>query len=240
METMNVESDKKLQESLAELSEANRQMDISENRKTTQDEVFADIIYKCYKEMYANAQPSADYDVLLKLAKEGKEDKKHPFYSQYYLSHDEYQYIIEKYLETYNLKCRWYDHVDAVLRWLDEPIVDKYIERDGDQPGYRGYEHLAPLKEVIGEDAYNKTIDYINKAKNFYRFDRTESGFHWAMMNCSPCSNKQTVIDYWKSQGVDLEIEDRDPDFFYDRYYCGITEKEAKEEYEYFEGDSEE
>ena len=69
METMNVESDRKLQESLAELSEANRQMDISENRKTTQDEVFADIIYKCYKEMYANAQPSADYDVLLKLAK---------------------------------------------------------------------------------------------------------------------------------------------------------------------------
>ena len=90
--------------------------------------------------------------------------------------------------------------------------------------------HVAGSKTVekIGEDAYNKTIDYINKAKNFYRFDRTESGFHWAMMNCSPCSNKQTVIDYWKSQGVDLEIEERDPDFFYDRYYCGITEKELE------------
>ena len=52
METMNVESDRKLQESLAELSEANRQMDISENIKTTKDEVFGDIIYKCYKEMF--------------------------------------------------------------------------------------------------------------------------------------------------------------------------------------------
>ena len=29
-------------------------------------------------------------------------------------------------------------------------------------------------------------------------------------MNSSPTSNKQTVIDYWKSQGKDIEIKDFD------------------------------
>lgn len=227
------EYNKKIQDSYDEYQEKRQEsesVNIKNNILSTRDEFFADIVYKCYKEMYANAQPPVDYDVLLKLAKEGKEDKKHPFYSQHYLSHEEYQYIIEKYLDTYNLKCPWHDHIDCLFRWLDDPVIDKYIERNGDEPGYRGYEHLKPLKEILDEESYNKVIDYINKCKDFYQFNRDETAFHWAMMNCSPCSNKKTVMDYWKEQGIDIEIEDRDPKYFYDRYYYGLTEKEAKDE----------
>jgi hypothetical protein len=29
-------------------------------------------------------------------------------------------------------------------------------------------------------------------------------------MNYSPCTNRQVVLDYWKSQGIDLQIPDDD------------------------------
>jgi hypothetical protein len=35
-------------------------------------------------------------------------------------------------------------------------------------------------------------------------------------LGCSPTTNKETVINYWKTQGVDLDIVDRDPNTFYE------------------------
>lgn len=215
---------------MAKMEQDNKTFNISNNTKSTHDGVFADIIRKCYKEMYANAQPPVDYDELIELAKAGKEDKQHPFYTQHYLSAEEYKYILEKYVESYRIKSDWHDHVDTIIDWFDEPIVDKYIEENDDEPGYRSYENLTPLIKLIGEESFNVVIDYINKAKNFYKFGRNlESSFNWAIMQCSPTSNKQTVIDYWKTKGVELEIKDRDPEYFYDRYYLGLTEETTKE-----------
>lgn len=194
---------------------------LKDNTKSNKDEVFSEAIYKCYKEMYANAQPPVDYDELIKLAKEGKEDKNTPFYMQHYISEEEYKYIIEKYIHSYGLKDEFPDHCDVILRYFDDGTIDKYIERNGDEPGYRGYEKLKPLKELIGEEHYNIVIERVKQAQGFYKFNRDESSFHWNMMYSSPCTNKQTVIDYWKSQGVDLVIEDRDDEMIFDRYYYG-------------------
>ena len=62
--------------------------DLKNNIKSTKDEIQKEAVYRCYKEMYANAQPPVDYDELLKLAKKGKEDEHHTFYSQHYMSQE--------------------------------------------------------------------------------------------------------------------------------------------------------
>ena len=53
-------------------------------------------------------------------------------------------------------------------------------------------------------------LDLISKCKNFYIRNGDENTFRINVMNSSPTSNKQTVIDYWKSQGKDIEIKDFD------------------------------
>ena len=213
-------------------------MNIEDNIKTTKDEIFAEAVYRCYKEMYANAQPPVDYDELLTKAKNGEEDPKHPYYSQHYLSQKEYGYIIEKYVESYGLKDKFPDHCDAILRYFDDGSIDKYIKGKNGFPGHRGYEHLAPLKELIGEEHYNIVVERVKQAQGFYRFNRDETGFHWAMMNCSPCCNSETVKKYWKEvEGVDIDIIERSEDDLYYRYYCG--ESENPEEEDYIESDDE-
>lgn len=198
--------------------------DLKNNINSTKEKVQENAVYQCYKEMYANAQPPVDYDKLVELAKAGKEDHKHPFYTQHYLTTEEYQYIKEKYIDAYGMREQFTDHCDVILRYFDEGTIDKYVERDGDSPGYRSYEDLPPLKDLIGEEHYNIVVNRVKQAQGFYRFNRDESAFNWAMMYSSPTSNKQQVIDYWKSQGIDITIDDKfrkNDSYLFDRYYFG-------------------
>lgn len=200
---------------------------IKENKNVTRDNIMSEAVYRCYKEMYANAQPPADYDELLKLAKEGKDDRNDPIYNHHYLSEKEFSEIIEKYLHAYGMEEEFTSDIEALERWLDDPVIDKYIERDGDNPGYRGYEHLPKLSELIGDEHAKIVMDYIDKCKHFYRFNRDEQQFRMAMcFGASPTCNKKTVIDYWKKQGVDLDIKERSDTDIYYRYYEGLEESD--------------
>lgn len=200
---------------------------IKDNKNVTRDAIMSEAIYRCYKEMFANAQPPANYDELLKIAKAGEEDKKYPIYTQHYLSEKEYTEIVNKYLDAYRFEEQFTSDIEALERWLNKPIVDKYIDGTEDSPGYRGYEHLPNLTELIGNKNAELVFDYINKCKNFYRFNRDEQQFRMNMaFGCSPTCNKQQVIDYWKSQGVDIEIKDRSDEDIYYRYYEGIEEND--------------
>ena len=52
-------------------------------------------------------------------------------------------------------------------------------------------------------------LNTITNCKEFYRFDREESDFNCSVaLGASPTSNKETVIEYWKSQGKNIEIID--------------------------------
>jgi hypothetical protein len=172
-------------------------------------------ILKCYKELYKMAQPSADLDELIRLAKEGKEDSKMPFYRQHYLSQENYVYICDMFMDAYNIKCPWEDHCDTVISYLENGgKKDKYIKPDN-APGYRGYEDTPKLSDVIGEENAKKAIDLIKECRGFYRLNSEENSFRFTVMDASPTTNKQEVIDYWKSQGKDVKIKDIDVDKIY-------------------------
>ena len=62
----------------------------------------------------------------------------------------------------------------------------------------------------------------MENCKNYYRYDREESNFSARVaLGCSPTSNQKTVIDYWKKQGVDVEIVERNPRLLWDMDYYG-------------------
>ena len=179
--------------------------------------ILEEAVHRCYKEMYAKAQPPADWDEILEKAKRGEEDKNFPFYRQHYLSQEEYVDIVENYIYAYHIRRNTKDHMDLVKDYfVNGGTKDKYVEEHDDEyghhPGYRGYEKVAPLKqqmeelisdkydlscyEDLAEDLLNVILETLENCTNFYGSEHEECSFRFTVMNYSPTSNKQDVIDY--------------------------------------------
>ena len=207
-------------------------------------------IHDCMAEMYAKAQPMADYDNLIEEYKAGKIGKDEKIYERHYLSQEEFNYILEKYKKAYRLVNEWNSDLDVVLNYLIEGgTKDKYIEEVKDEngkivePGHRGYEKVEPIKTQIlnivkDEEVASKLTDIvigtINDCKKFYCFDREDSDFSVAIaLGASPTSNPETVKQWWKENyDVDVEIEERNPLLLWDMdEYGDEFEDIMKEEY---------
>lgn len=226
------------------------------NKMLNRREVLDKAIHDCYREMYAKAQPSADWDQIVQEFKDGKRDKDERVYEQHYLSQEEYTYIVEKYLNAYNILSHWKEDVEVVEEYLREGgSKDKYIPDEYDDngelvsPGHRGYEKVLPIKEQILQEmskwlskeesqtaANNITkivMDTIDECKKFYRFDREESSFRiTAALGASPTSNPESVKKYWKEKtGEDIQIEERNPKLF---WYIdeGYTDEDLEYEFD--------
>jgi hypothetical protein len=195
-------------------------------------EIIKRAYHECMVEMYAKAQPSADYNQLLEDVKNGKIGKDERVYERYYLSQEEFKYILNKYKDAYNIKSHWKDDVEVIEKYIEEGgVKDKYIPSYEDEngnfhPGYRGYEDVAPLKDrlfdileeygLYDENMHNKlydtVVDTIDTCKNFFKFDSEETSFDCSVaLGPSPNSCAEAVIQYWAHQGVDIEIKERNP-----------------------------
>jgi len=223
--------------------------------RLNREDIFRKAFHDCMKEMYAKSQPSADYDQLLEDYKSGKIGKDERVYERYYLSWDEFLYIRDKYAEAYGMTKTWIPNIEVLEQYLIEGgTKDKYIPEQIDEngfkhPGYRGYEKVAPLKDQIREimkdfdmsdcaqnvanEIYEKVMENIKNCKDFYRFDRERDDFDCNIaLGASPTSNPKSVIEYWKSQGKNIVIEERNPLLFWEQDEYGEEFEEImKDEY---------
>lgn len=192
--------------------------------KLEKEDILWEARMRCMKEMYAKAQPSVDYDEIYSYYKKCKEEGKEPerIYNRYYLSQEEFTYIRQKYVDAYMMHNPFREDCDLIIdnmekgtirnKWIPEH-TDKY----GTHPGYRGYEDVPSLKEIIGEENANKVIEYIKDRRDFYRYNTDEEKFTFSVtLSDSPTSNAEEVIEYWKSQGRELKI---DPRHYDDNYF---------------------
>ena len=105
---------------------------------------------------------------------------------------------------------------------------DAYIDENGQYNfGHKDFAPVPPLKDIIGEDAANEVIGFVTARRNFYKFDRAGSDFKALVsLSDSPTSNYAKVVEYWKTQGVDLNINKREltDDRFWDEEH-GISEE---------------
>ena len=200
------------------------------------DKVISQAYHDCMKEMYAKAQPSADFDQIIENYKNGTYAKDERVYDRHYLSCEEFSYIIDKYVDAYRIKSEWKSHMELVEDYIKvqgtkDVYKEAYTDSKGNwHPGTRNYEIVPSIKRQfikylkdnrslneedavkLAEDMSNIVYETVDNCKNFYSFHREESSFRGSVaLGCSPTSNKKTVIDYWKSQGVDLEIVDKNP-----------------------------
>ena len=223
-----------------------------------------EVLYKayedCIREMFAKAQPSADWDNIIEEYKAGKIDEKKdgPIYDRHYLSAEEYKYILDKYMKAYRIESEWKENIEIVEEYLNKGgHKDKYIkdweDEHGHHPGYRSYEIVPPLKKLIadyirgnmiikGEPEYNiqrwaKSItdivmNDISTCKNYYSFNVDEQKFrNTVCMRCSPTGSIETVKKWWKDHyDIDIEIEERNPLLFWEQDYYGDEFEKIMEE----------
>lgn len=220
----------------------------------TRKEILTNAFNACFREMYAKAQPEADWDNLIEEYKTGKIKKNESIYDRHYLSIDEFLYIRDKYKEAYNIKSHWKEYIEVLEDYLvNGGNKDKYIkdweDEHGHHPGYRSYEEVPPLKEQIlaimkdfdcsecaanvGEQIYNKVMETIKSCKDYYRFDREEDDFDCNIaLGASPCTDAETVKKWWKDNyNYDVEIEEHNPKLFWYRDN-GYTDEDLAEEFD--------
>lgn len=211
-------------------------------------DMMSQAIHDCLREMYAKAQPSIDYDELIKKVKSGEveDSNENPVYNRHYLSMQEFDYIREKWAEAYGFKPTWKPNIELLESYLKEGgTKDKYIPDRMDKtgfvhPSYRSYEKIKPLidqfTDIVGQEkaqeVYKVMMNTINECKNFYAFDREYNDFCCAIaLGASPTSNPNTVIKYWKEHGVEMEpIEERNPLLFWEMDEYGDEFEEAMED----------
>ena len=213
--------------------------------KIRREKIIEQAYNECLQEMYAKAQPPADFKKLVEDVKEGKitDTDKEPIYSQHYLSHEEFEYIRNKYIEAYGLKNNWEPHINIVKGYfIGEGKKDIWVEGKTDingikHSGYRSYENVPHIKETVskilkeelGEDneliakkISHTIIQYIDNCKEYYNLDVEKQSFSASIaLGCSPSSNKDSVIEYWKKQGKEFEIKEKNPDLLWDMDYYG-------------------
>lgn len=173
----------------------------------TRDSVIEKAVIECLTEMYAKSQPSADFNEL-RIQYSGTDT---PFYQWYYLSTEEFHYILNKYIEAYGMKDSKKEYLELIIDNLKKGyFVDDYKpsweDEYGYHPGYRDYKDETSLIEKIGKEAADKVFEILNERNNFYKTDREESSFSATIaLGCSPTSNEQTVKEHWG----DIEINPR-------------------------------
>lgn len=211
-------------------------------KKINIDIVIEQVMHDCLCEMYKKAQPSADYDEYVRKLKSGelKEERGKEIYRRHYLPRKQYYSILNKYIDAFKLKDRWNDHIDMVIDYLGENAKEEVSVRKDGFPPTREYRQLDDISVIfedclktkfatligfeISEEELNEVSNELKEAllqrietcRTHFRSDYEVSYFEFNIASVSPTLNKEEVIDYWKTKGVDIEIIDRDTDEYYD------------------------
>ena len=211
----------------------------------TRREVLSNAVTECLKELYSWATPKIDWEEFLKENKIYTEkytkwevlENRPPIleycgprpYEFYYLPSDIFNDIKESYVYAYKLdgQKELLDTIEILKNYCKEPIVDKYIEGKGNEPGYRGYDHPDNLEKeifkVIDDNIplyqpprklvsglQDKFFEFLDMAGNFFNWNGDLNSFYMSVcLGASPNSNKQAVIDNWKKyRKQDIEIDE--------------------------------
>lgn len=217
----------------------------------TRRDIIQEAYNACMREMYAKAQPSADYDAIVAGVKDGtiQDSDKDPVYARYYLSQEEFKYILDKYIKAYGMEKKWNSYVGIIETYLKggghrevsannrkelicvPHIKEAFTEEIYDNFGNILGEDTGMLSEILS----NKVLEYVQWCRDFYIVDGEADSFSASVaLGASPTSNPDTVIEYWRKQGVEVDIEWRNPLLLCDMdEYGNDFDEYMEEEYGY-------
>lgn len=152
-------------------------------------------------------------------------------YEFYYLPSEIQKDIADSYVYAYKFdnQQELLDTIEILKNYCRKPIVDKWIEGNGDSPGHRGYDHPDNLeKELttlikmycddseadfigVAKEMQSKFFEFLDMAGNFYNWNSELSTFNMnVFMGIAPSTYKEKVIDNWKKyRNKDIKIDEK-------------------------------
>ena len=206
------------------------------------DTIIRQAVGNILREMFRKSQPSGDYDEYVRKLNEGeiKEEPGSEIYKRHYLSREEYEYIVDKYVDAYGMRDKWNDYFDILIDFLGPSGKKEVSVKEDDFPSRREYCNLPEMVEIfkekikkfnlneeqttkLAEDLNNAVLERVNECREFYNHDREEHAFRFTvgLMCPSPTCNKEEVKKYWTKQGANIEIVEHDPETFWEKDYYG-------------------
>lgn len=165
------------------------------------DDVMWQAVEDTLEEMYQHSFPSVSWKQRVQDKKDGKDVDMDLIY-HHYLPYELCKSILEMAKTNYSYEPFFKDYTEHLTQYLLEGGYGK----DLDNPGKDNNKQHPSIKEEIGEEAFEILKKRLKAYSDFYRFDYRRHKFDFTVINYSPNSNRQSVIDYWKSQGIELEI----------------------------------
>lgn len=194
----------------------------------TRSSIIEHAIKDCMKELYSYAVPHIEWEDFIKENKEYK-DGPEP-YEFYYLPEEIIKNICDSYIYAYRLdgQQELLNTIEILKNYCKKPIIERYIEGENGDPGYRVYDNSDNLEKVINKyldlefplmdperasdaddfdnkleqaskDLQNKFFEFLDMAGKFYKWNGELNSFNASVyLGTSPCSNKNTVIENWK------------------------------------------
>ena len=170
----------------------------------------------CMAELYRKSQPSADINEYIEKIKSGELPKDTRVYERHYISKEELEYIVDKYMKAYNIDTPWKDHCNVIRDYftnggLKDGYRKEYTDKHGNyHPGYRTAEKVPKLHDIIlnvlngdkekTQKVYDAVMEDFEDCASFYMFDHEASSFKGGIyLGASPTTNKKDVEEYWAS-----------------------------------------
>lgn len=165
----------------------------------SRDDVLSEAIDNCLDYMYRHSYPSITLEELKEEAKTYKPEErdKAKLFERHYLPSRVHTFILEDFADAYELRSDLPNIIKVLKDYFKEPIVDKWIEEDGNVPGHRGYEHPEPM----AEEHYKEAEKYMDMANEFFNWNRDLNCLYFNVCNVSPCSNRETVERWYHENG---------------------------------------
>ena len=169
----------------------------------TRDDVLTEAITKCLKELYSKAQPKVSWEDFIKENKEHEEGTPRP-YEFYYIPQKLMDEIVSEYIYAYDLKPKLKETINVLIGYLKEPLNIAYEDNS------RKYVKGESIVKSIGEEAFNKVVQYLTDAGDFYKWDSDLQRFKFNIyLGASPNTSKEQVIENWKKyRNKDITIDD--------------------------------
>ena len=133
----------------------------------TRKEVLEQAFDECIREMYLRSDPPVDINEID--FSTFKDDEKNPFRSQHLIDSDQFDEVLEDTMYAYGIRDDFHDSLELIKQDLEKGPQLRLSKYE--------YDQLDPLSEVIGKEAFDIVMKYLDTISIFYRTDYEVSQF---------------------------------------------------------------
>ena len=164
------------------------------------------LIDECLDDLYRASFPS----ITLEELKNSVTDKNERMYEHHYLPKERQDEIVQYYINEF-LPNHFVDNAEFVK----DSLINGFYERTYDKDG-RKYVHTQKLRNLLNDENDAGIVEkLLDKIISEHNRNHDAEAFQFTVFNYAPTINKNTVIEYWKSKGVDYKEEDFDDSKFH-------------------------